>query len=141
MKRYYMYIKVDIISSICFMLHCIIIMLSYNTLATCEQYRWAVLFAAVMFICKWDKLTLWTYMWKNAVLSPLIDFKNGNILSIHLTLCWLIQIVKSVKVMSSFNLQRHIQHSLFSYMSHQCDTLLYPKDSHYDWIRLVPLIY
>lgn len=33
---------------------------SCNTLVTCRQYRWAVLFAAFMFICKWDVL-LWLH--------------------------------------------------------------------------------
>lgn len=43
-----MYIEVEIISSICFMLHCIIIiMLSYYTLVTRKQYKWAVLFAGI----------------------------------------------------------------------------------------------
>lgn len=49
-----MYIKVDIIFSICFMLHCIIIMLSYDALATCERYRWAVLFSAMMCVVDVD---------------------------------------------------------------------------------------
>lgn len=37
MKRYYVYIIIDIIFSICFVLHCIIIIWSNYTLATCSR--------------------------------------------------------------------------------------------------------
>lgn len=49
MKRYYVYIMIDIIFSICFMLHCIIIIWSNYTLATCS--RILVMGSTLYFFC------------------------------------------------------------------------------------------
>lgn len=53
MKRYYVYIIIDIIFSICFMLHCIIIIWSDYTLATCSRIlvMGSTLYFFRLFVC------------------------------------------------------------------------------------------
>lgn len=77
MKRYYVYIIIDIIFSICFVLHCIIIIWSNYTLATCSRILVMGSTQYFYFLVKQDKLIqilLWGKRFWNKFLFVVLGF-------------------------------------------------------------------